>query len=113
MLSKKEVLNQVQHIKNTGLKAGGYNVEYITDDTRLTIQDRQKAATYGADLVNYLKADGFIYQDGQVCGVTATDTLSKENYTIHAKTVVNAAGPWVDDIRNINGESTQDKKHLI
>src|SRR5699024_9808083 len=113
MLSKKEVLNKVPHIKKTGLKGGGYYVEYKTDDSRLTIEVMKKAATYGADLVNYLKADGFIYQDGQVCGVTATDTLSKENYTIHAKTVVNAAGPWVDDIRNINGESTQDKKHLI
>lgn len=113
MLSKKEVLNKVPHIKKTGLKGGGYYVEYKTDDSRLTIEVMKKAATYGADLVNYLKADGFIYQDGQVCGITATDTLSKENYTIHAKTVVNAAGPWVDDIRNINGESTQDKKHLI
>src|SRR5699024_10013940 len=93
MLSKKEVLNKVPHIKKTGFKGSGYYVEYKTDDSRLTIEVMKKAATYGADLVNYLKADSLIYHDEQDCSRTATDRLSKENYTKHTRTVDNVDGP--------------------
>ena len=38
MLSKQETLNKEPLVKRDGLKAGGYYVEYRTDDARLTIE---------------------------------------------------------------------------
>lgn len=114
MLSKKEVIERVPNIKIDGLKGGGYYVEYKTDDARLTIEVMKKAAAYGADTINYIKADGFLYENGAVAGISAVDTLSGDTYNISSKAVVNASGPWVDEVRAKDTAGTQaSTKHLV
>lgn len=113
MLSIEEVLERVPNIKQGGLQGAGYYVEYKTDDARLTIEVMKKAASYGADLINYVKADGFLYEDGTVIGITAKDVLRDEVYNIKSKAVVNASGPWVDEVRGKDTLSKKTKKHLI
>lgn len=113
MLSKKEVLERVPNINKKSLQGGGYYVEYKTDDSRLTIEVMKKAAQYGADLVNYLKADDFIYEKDTIKGLKTTDQLSGITHNIHAKAVVNAAGPWVDEVRAYDKEEPVSKKHLV
>ncbi|CDZ99182.1 Aerobic glycerol-3-phosphate dehydrogenase [Jeotgalicoccus saudimassiliensis] len=113
MLSKKEVIERVPNIKTDGLRGGGHYVEYKTDDSRLTIEVMKKAASYGADAVNYVKAEGFLYDNGTVTGITATDVLKNETYEIKSKAVVNASGPWVDEVRANDQAGKQTKKHLV
>lgn len=113
MLSKKEVIERVPNIKTDGLRGGGHYVEYKTDDSRLTIEVMKKAASYGADAVNYVKAEGFLYDNGTVTGITATDVLKNETYEIKSKAVVNASGPWVDEVRANDTAGKQTKKHLV
>ena len=114
MLTKKEVIERVPNIKTDGLKGGGHYVEYKTDDARLTIEVMKKAAAYGADAVNYVKADGFLYENGIVTGISAKDMLSGDVYQIKSKAVVNASGPWVDEVRgNDVAAKQQTKKHLV
>lgn len=113
MLTKKEVIERVPNIKTDGLQGGGHYVEYKTDDARLTVEVMKKAAGYGADAVNYVKADGFLYDNGTVTGIIAKDVLRNESYEIKSKAVVNATGPWVDDVRANDKLGKQTKKHLV
>lgn len=113
MLTKKEVLERVPNIKLEGLQGAGHYVEYKTDDARLTIEVMKKAASYGADLINYVKADGFLYENGIVTGITANDVLKNEKYKIKSKAVVNASGPWVDEVRASDKLGKKTKKHLV
>jgi glycerol-3-phosphate dehydrogenase len=119
MLSRDEVLQKEPLIKKEGLKGGGYYVEYRTDDARLTIEVAKRAAEFGADLLNYTKVVGFTYENGKVNGVELQDVLTGESYTVRAKKVVNAAGPWVDTLRekdsSKNGKSLRLTKgvHLV
>ncbi|MCZ8535697.1 glycerol-3-phosphate dehydrogenase/oxidase [Paenisporosarcina quisquiliarum] len=99
MLSSEETLKKEPLLKTTGLSGAGYYVEYRTDDARLTIEVIKKAAEKGAVCVNYVKAESFIYEQGQIVGVDVVDQLSGELATIHATKVVNATGPWVDQVR--------------
>ncbi|MHD0397831.1 glycerol-3-phosphate dehydrogenase/oxidase [Staphylococcus simulans] len=100
MLNKKETLQKEPLVKKDGLKGGGYYVEYRTDDARLTIEVMKRAAEKGADILNYTKSMNFIYNDNEkVNGIQVTDMLTDEAYTIHAKKVINASGPWVDEVR--------------
>ncbi len=99
MFSAEETLKREPLVKSQDLKGGGYYVEYKTDDARLTIEVAKEAANRGADLVNYTKVDEFIYENGTVIGAVVVDQITKKAYKIYAKKVVNAAGPWVDSLR--------------
>ncbi|AVQ32915.1 glycerol-3-phosphate dehydrogenase/oxidase [Staphylococcus muscae] len=100
MLSKQQTMDKEPLVKQEGLKGGGYYVEYRTDDARLTIEVMKKAAEQGADIINYAKVTNFLYNDkSKVSGVAVTDLLENETFEIHAKKVVNATGPWVDEVR--------------
>ncbi|MBK5504114.1 aerobic glycerol-3-phosphate dehydrogenase [Bacillus sp. TH12] len=99
MFSREETLNKEPLVKQEGLKGGGYYVEYRTDDARLTIEVMKEAIEHGAKAVNYAKVDSFLYKDGKVCGVRVIDLLDGEVYEVYGKKIVNAAGPWVDTLR--------------
>ncbi|MFP7735541.1 glycerol-3-phosphate dehydrogenase/oxidase [Priestia aryabhattai] len=99
MFSAEETLSREPLVKSKNLKGGGYYVEYKTDDARLTIEVAKEAAARGADLVNYTKVENFIYDKGKVVGVVVRDQLANKEYNIYAKKIVNAAGPWVDTLR--------------
>jgi len=99
MLTAKEALEKEPLIKERDLLGAGYYVEYRTDDARLTIETMKKAAEKGALCLNYMKAENFIYENEQVIGAVVQDMLTGENITVHAEKIVNATGPWVDDVR--------------
>lgn len=102
MLSDAQTLAKEPLIKQEDLKGGGYYVEYRTDDSRLTMEVMKKAVEKGTTALNYSKVIELIYQEGIVCGALVEDQLSGETYEIHAKKVINATGPWVDEIREVD-----------
>jgi glycerol-3-phosphate dehydrogenase len=111
MLSRKETLNKEPLLKKEGLKGSGYYVEYRTDDARLTIEVMKEASERGTLAVNYAKVEDLIYnQKKKLTGVRVVDRLTKKEYSIFAKKIVNAAGPWVDTIRE--RDHSKKGKHL-
>ncbi|AQQ54016.1 glycerol-3-phosphate dehydrogenase/oxidase [Planococcus lenghuensis] len=103
MLNIDEALEREPLLKRDGLKGAGYYVEYKTDDARLTIEVMKKAVETGAHALNYAKVIQFLYEDGRVVGVNAEDQIDGTIHSIRAKKVVNAAGPWVDELREKDG----------
>ncbi|MCQ2008726.1 glycerol-3-phosphate dehydrogenase/oxidase [Sporolactobacillus sp. STSJ-5] len=111
MLSRNETLKKEPLLKKEGLKGSGYYVEYRTDDARLTIETMKEASERGALAVNYAKVEKLIYDhDKKLIGVRIVDQLTKKDYRIFAKKIVNAAGPWVDTIRE--QDHSKQGKHL-
>lgn len=111
MLSKKQTLNKEPLVKKDGLKGGGYYVEYRTDDARLTIEVMKRVEENGAEILNHTKSTDFIYDSkSKVRGIEVQDLLTGEMYEINAKKVINAAGPWVDEVRK--KDYTRNNKQL-
>lgn len=102
MLTASETLRKAPLVKKDGLKGGGVYVEYRTDDARLTIEVMKAAVEKGAVALNYSKVENLLYEQGKVVGARVQDQLSGEEFEIHAKKVVNAAGPWVDKVREMD-----------
>lgn len=99
MFSREEASRREPLVKQQGLKGAGYYVEYKTDDARLTMEVMKKAVEKGTLALNYVKVKGFLYDNGKVVGVVAEDQLDGTIHEIFAKRIVNAAGPWVDTLR--------------
>ncbi|MCR6615636.1 glycerol-3-phosphate dehydrogenase [Bacillus amyloliquefaciens] len=110
MLSAKETLQKEPLVKKDGLKGGGYYVEYRTDDARLTIEVMKEAVKFGAEPVNYSKVKELLYEKGKVVGVLIEDLLSGKEYKVYGKKIVNATGPWVDELRE--KDHSKSGKHL-
>ncbi|WP_422089813.1 glycerol-3-phosphate dehydrogenase/oxidase [Tenacibaculum ovolyticum] len=112
MLDKEEALEKEPLLPENILRGAGYYAEYRTDDARLTIEVLKTASQYNAQILNYTKANEFIYKNKRVVGAKVTDGFTNENYNIKAKYVVNAAGPWVDELRQINNSKIGKRLHL-
>jgi glycerol-3-phosphate dehydrogenase len=114
MLKSEEVLTREPLIKEEELIGGGLYVEYKTDDARLSIEVLKKAVQHGTKAVNYAKAIDFLYEPSshKLIGATVEDQVSGKTYPIYAKKIVNAAGPWVDQLREIDKSRDGKSLHL-
>ena len=65
MLSTGQTIEKEPLVKTEGLLGGGMYVEYRTDDARLTIEVAKAAIERGATLLNYIKAENFLYNEQQ------------------------------------------------
>ncbi|MFB9274707.1 glycerol-3-phosphate dehydrogenase/oxidase [Cohnella cellulosilytica] len=113
MLKAGATLQKEPLLKRNGLLGGGYYVEYRTDDARLTMEVMKRAVEFGATALNYAKVEQLVYADGGgVSGAKVTDLLTGASGEIRAKTVVNATGPWVDTLREMDRSNHGKKLRL-
>jgi len=112
MLTRKQTLRTEPLLRKEGIKGGGLYAEYRTDDARLTIEIAKTAANRGADLLSYMKVTEFLYEKEKIIGATVEDTFSKQKSTIRAKAIVNATGPWVDQLRELDKSKKGKTLHL-
>jgi len=112
MLTKKQTLKAEPLLQPSDIKGGAIYAEYRTDDARLTIEIIKTAHKHGALPVNYCSVKDFIYDDGKVKAATIKDELSGIEFKLHATTIVNAAGPWVDELREVDHSKKGKRLHL-
>lgn len=70
----------------------------VPDSQRAVIESLRWAAQYGADALNYTRVVSLSTTVGRVCGVIAEDMESGREIAFRAPVVINAAGPWSQDI---------------
>lgn len=112
MLTRRQTLKAEPLLNPHDIKGGALYAEYRTDDARLTIELIKKGFKQGAKSINYVAVTDFIYQDNAIAGVRAVDQETGEPLEIKATVVVNATGPWVDEIREINKSKEGKTLHL-
>ena len=112
MLGKQATLEKEPLLDESTLLGGGYYAEYRTDDARLTISLIKTAIANEALCVNYCPVESFLYEGDNINGVQCLERLTGRKIKIQAKSVINAAGPWVDKIRKLNDSLTGKRLHL-
>lgn len=111
MLTPGQALEKEPLLDPQNLIGAAVYKEYRSDDARLCISVLKTAVEKGALAFNYLKVKDFIQENGQIKGVHATDETSLKDLVFHAKVIVNAAGPWVDELRS--QANAMNEKHLM
>lgn len=105
VLSAEAAGNLEPCLQSEDLTTVGRCFEYITDDARLVIENIRSAAAAGAAIANRAAVVDCLRDDeGQTIGVTVEDALTGERRPVHARVVVNAAGPWVDAVRRLEAD---------
>ena len=98
MLGRGAVLRREPYLNPEGLRGGGLFYDALTDDARLVLDVLESAHRAGALVANHREVTGLVRDGGRVVGAEVTDRLTGEQFTVRARTVVNAAGPWVDGV---------------
>ena len=81
-----------------GIHSGFLLYECITNDARLTAEVVKEGVSHGGTALNYVKASGIVMENDRAAGAQALDRETGEIFTIKARNVVNASGPWTDDL---------------
>lgn len=113
MLSADQTLKTEPLLDKQKVIGGALYTEYRSDDARLVIETIKKGVEHGAVCLNYVEAKKLLYsQEGKVIGAEVTDLSSGKIFNIKAKKVINAAGPWVDEIRELDKSRKGKRLHL-
>jgi glycerol-3-phosphate dehydrogenase len=103
ILSKTAAVEHCPTMRTKGLKSGVIYYDGQFDDSRLLVNMAQTAEEQGGTLINYFKTIAITKLSGTVNGVRACDLETGKEYDIKAKLVINAAGVFADNIRQMDG----------
>ncbi len=102
----KKTLQLEPMLRSNGLNGGILYYDCMTDDARLTLECVLDAVSLGAVIVNHARA-GKLLRDGagKICGVVVHDAETGAVIEAKGKVVINATGPWSDEVRALAGEA--------
>ncbi|KAH6894685.1 FAD dependent oxidoreductase-domain-containing protein [Thelonectria olida] len=112
LLSKTKTLAQFPLLRRDNLFGGIVYYDGQQNDARMNISLAATASLYGATVLNYVEVTGLQKDStGKINGVKVRDTLaSGEDFTVRAKGVVNATGPYADAIEHMDDPS---RKNMV
>jgi glycerol-3-phosphate dehydrogenase len=108
VLSKEETLERLPNLKTEGLRGGVVYFDGQFDDARLLIHLLMTAVAQGASVVNHCPVEALLSgPDGYVNGARVHDLESGHEYEVRARVVMNATGPFTDNVRRMGSANIQ------
>lgn len=99
MLSPEETLRRAPALNPEGLRGSGlYQDAQVAYAERLVVENALSARRHGAFVLTYARVDAVMIEDARVRGVEYTDLRSGLAHAARACVVVNASGPWADEV---------------
>src|SRR5207244_452529 len=100
-----ELRHTVPLLQPAGLQGAAQYYDAQMDDARLCLEVIRTAAAHGACVANYVAAVAFELSGRTIRGVRAQDQVSGREFSILARQVLNATGPWVDAVCRLAGDT--------
>jgi glycerol-3-phosphate dehydrogenase len=102
--SQSELLRLLPGVPREGLTGGAlwYDCQ-VTSSERLALAFLQSGIAAGAVVANYVEMTDVRHADGRINGVRAVDRLTGAELEVQARAVLNATGPWVDQVLTRTG----------
>ncbi len=89
-------------MRSEGLTGGALYFDAWADDARLTLENALDAAAQGAAVANYVAVEGFARVGARIAAAAVCDSRGPgDQFELRARLFVNAAGPWVDEVRRM------------
>ncbi|MHB1122653.1 MAG: glycerol-3-phosphate dehydrogenase/oxidase [Ramlibacter sp.] len=105
-LGRRETLARLPTARSEGLKGGIQYWDGQFDDARLALALARTAAAKGALVVNYCAVTALRHEQGRVAGLSCEDRETGRRFEVSTRCVINAAGVWVDQLRQQDGAAT-------
>jgi glycerol-3-phosphate dehydrogenase len=89
-------------LRREGFRSGFLYEDGQADDARLVLETLRSARALGAECVNHAEVTGLLHEDGRVAGARVRDLRTGRPFEIRAHGAVNAAGPNVAHLRELD-----------
>jgi glycerol-3-phosphate dehydrogenase len=106
-LNAAEVRETEPALSRDGLSGGAMYFDAWADDARVTFENVLDADLHGAAVANYAAVESFSMAGGKIASAVARDLLGDAVAEVRAKKFLNAAGPWVDELRRMDDPQSQ------
>jgi glycerol-3-phosphate dehydrogenase len=100
-LDPDEVIAREPLLRADDLTGGASYFDAATDDARLTLSTALGAREAGATVANHAGVRRLLVTRGRTAGAIVADAVGGSEVSVRARIVVNAAGPWSDEIRRL------------
>ncbi|WP_301100875.1 FAD-dependent oxidoreductase [Propionivibrio sp.] len=107
LISRQETLRRLPMLKADGLRAGVVYYDGQFNDARMAVTLALTAQQHGAVVANHLAVLSLVKASGKLCGAKVCDTINGNEFTIHARGVINATGPFVDRLRQMDDAAAE------
>lgn len=111
-LSAQEIRDRFPLLKADGLSGGVVYYDGQFNDARMNVTLALTAAEQGAVVVNHVEVVSLNKAQGKVCGATVRDRFTGDTWEIVAKVVINATGPFTDEIRRLDDPQISPMLHV-
>jgi glycerol-3-phosphate dehydrogenase len=101
-MGPRDVLEHEPMLRHEGLVGGARYYDAATNDARLTLANALSADETGAVVLNHMSATALRFDNRRVSGAVVRDMLTGQQTDVRAAIVVNATGPWSDDVRSFD-----------
>ncbi|MBA2536044.1 MAG: glycerol-3-phosphate dehydrogenase/oxidase [Actinobacteria bacterium] len=101
IVSAERARARVPDLRIDGLRGCGLYADAWTNDSRLCLANVRGAAEDGATVLNYAAVRSLRVVRGRIVGADVEDGIGGNNVSVQTRTVVNATGPWVDEVRRL------------
>ncbi|MCJ1431889.1 mitochondrial glycerol-3-phosphate dehydrogenase [Xylographa pallens] len=114
-LTKSKALEAFPMLKRNNVVGALVYYDGAHNDSRMNVSIAMTAALYGATVVNHMEIVG-LEKDatGRLCGARVKDLVQEKNgkraeeFTIKAKGIINATGPFTDSIRKMDDQTVDE-----
>ncbi len=108
MLTPDDTLKEAPGLNsNSLLGAALYFDAQVEFAERLVLENVLSAVEHGASIHTYNRVDAFTIEEGAVRGIQYSDLITGQQRSTRASIVINAAGPWVDEVVGIAHQNSQ------
>lgn len=101
-LSPQATVQHLPTIRTEGLRGGVVYYDAVFDDARLLVNLVQTAVENGAVCLNYVRVREILKEGSRISGVLAEDVETGDELRLTARVVINATGPFADDLRRMD-----------
>lgn len=107
-MSRSTTLERLPGLRADGLRGSVLYFDGQFDDSRMNLAILRSAAERGATLLNYARVTELTMEDGRLSGAGFEDVRTGATHRVRAKAVINATGPFADEIRRLADPDAED-----
>jgi glycerol-3-phosphate dehydrogenase len=114
LLSRAQFLQQYPGVNPEGLQGGPvyYDAQAVLPE-RICVENAIAAMESGhASLINHAKVEGFELSASGLKSLHFQDLVSGQHHTVSGKVVINASGPWVDELLKFSAGEHQPQQRM-
>ncbi|MEM9283779.1 MAG: glycerol-3-phosphate dehydrogenase/oxidase, partial [Verrucomicrobiota bacterium] len=101
-LNFESTVEKVPNLSPDGLRGATLYWDGQFDDARLAVAMASAAAKEGAIVLNHVRVDSLVHDQGHVVGLIATDAINGKSFEVRSKAMINATGVFTDSVRRMD-----------